>query len=373
MHIVYNIAGFYRPAGMERVLADKAGWLAAHGHRVTILTTEQKGRPAVFPLPEGVRMIDLAIGYEDNNGKGLLDKLMHYPAKQRKHMRALDRVLRELRPDVTVSMFCNEVNLIPRIKDGSVKVLEVHFSRFKRLQYARKGLWAIVDRWRSGQESRIVRKYARFVVLTQADRLNWGQMDGIRVIPNPVSFRPAHPAPLDTKTVIAVGRYTHQKGLERLLDAWNLIPEKTGWKLRLVGDGEDRPFLEKYIEKLGIGGSVILGRSESDMASVYREASILALSSRYEGLPMALIESQAFGVPAVSFDCQCGPSEIIKDGKTGILVPEGDIPALARGLERLMTDDVLRREMGRAAFADAGRWNMEQIMPQWIRLFEEIL
>ena len=153
MHILYNIAGLYRPAGMERVLTDKANWLVSHGYQVTILTTEQQGRPVAFPLDDRIVTRDLGIGYEDNNGKSLVDKLIHYPAKQLKHRKALKKALRELRPDITVSMFCNEVNLIHRMKDGSVKVLEVHFLRFKRLQYARRGLWALADRWRSAMFS----------------------------------------------------------------------------------------------------------------------------------------------------------------------------------------------------------------------------
>lgn len=372
MKILYNIAGFYRPAGMERVLADKANWLVGHGHEVTILTTEQKGRPYAFPLDNRIELRDLGIGYEDNNGGSLMDKLVHYPGKQRRHLKALKTALKELKPDITVSMFCNEVNLIPRIKDGSRKILEVHFSRFKRLQYGRKGLWALVDRYRSRRDESLVRKYDCFVVLTEEDKGFWGNMDSIRVIPNPVNFHPAEPASLDTKTVIAVGRYTHQKGLERLLEAWSLIPRE-GWKLRLVGDGEQREMLDKQIRTLALQDSVILGRAESDMASVYKNASILALSSRYEGLPMALIESQAFGVPAVSFDCKCGPKEIIKDGEDGLLVPEGDVRGLADALRRLMYDDELRCKMGRTAFARASRWSAEKIMPQWIRLFEEIL
>lgn len=373
MYILYNIAGLYRPAGMERVLTDKANWLVEHGHQVTILTTEQKGRPTAFPLDSRVEVMDLGIGYEDNNGGSLWDKLVHYPGKQRRHRKALAAVLAERRPDITVSMFCNEVNLIPRIKDGSKKVLEVHFSRFKRLQYGRKGLWALADRIRSRQDARLVRRYDRFVVLTEEDKGFWGPMDTIRVIPNPVRFRPGEPASLNTKTVIAVGRYTHQKGLERLLEAWSLIRDKSGWRLRLVGDGEDRPALEAQIRTLGMEGSVQLGRAESDMESVYSQASILALSSRYEGLPMALLECQAFGVPAVSFDCKCGPREIIRDGETGILVDEGDVLSLAAALEKLMRDDVLRKLMGQNAFRHAEAWRPEAIMPKWIQLFEEIL
>ena len=372
MHILYNIAGLYRPAGMERVLTDKANWLVAHGYDVTILTTEQKGRPVAFPLDARIRTRDLEIGYEDNNGGSLWDKLVHYPGKQRKHLRVLEAALRELKPDITVSMFCNDVNLIPRLKDGSAKVLEVHFSRFKRLQYARKGLWAVADRYRNRKDAQLAARYDRFVVLTEDDRRNWGRIPGLRVIPNPVTFHPATPAPLNSKTVIAVGRYTHQKGLDRLLDAWSRMPDRAGWKLRLVGDGELRPELEQQIAKLGQAGSVTLGRAERDMASVYEQASLLALTSRYEGLPMALLESQAFGIPAVAFDCQCGPKEIIRDGETGILVPEGDIAGLAKALQRLMQDDGLRKKMGEAAFRQAVRWDTDAIMQQWTTLFEEL-
>lgn len=373
MYILYNIAGFYRQAGMERAMALKANWFAAHGHRVTIVTTEQKGRAAAFPLDPRIELIDLAIGYEDNNGGSLWNKIVHYPGKQRRHRRALTALLMERRPDIAISMFCNEVNILPRIKDGSHKVLEVHFSRFKRLQYCRGGLWALVDKIRSRQDAALARRYDRFVVLTLQDKEFWGPMDNIRVIGNPVDFRPETPAPLDGKTVIAVGRYSLQKSLDRLVDAWNMIKDKDGWTLRLVGDGELRGELEEQIRRLSLEGSVVLGRCESDMESVYRSASILALSSRYEGQPMVLLECQTFGVPAVSFDCKCGPREIIDDGKTGFLVQEGDIPALAKALEKLMQDNALRKEMGLNAFRRAEQWRPENIMPQWIRLFEEIL
>ena len=374
MHILYNIAGFYRPAGMERVLSDKANWLVRNGHRVTILTTEQKGRPNAFPLDERIELRDLGIGYEDNNGAGLWDKLVHYPGKQRRHRKALEKALAQLKPDVTVSMFCNEVNLLPRIHDGSAKVLEVHFSRLKRLQYGRRGLWALIDRWRSAQDARLVKKYARFVVLTQDDRRNWGEGENIRVISNPVSFRPEVPAPLDSHVVLSVGRLTYQKGLDRLLEAWkSAVAAVPGWNLFLAGDGELRGELTAQAERLGISDSVRFAGNVSDMEACYRGASLVALSSHYEGLPMVLLEAQAFGIPAVSFDCQCGPREIIRDGVDGLLVKEGDVPALALALQRIMQDDALRLQMGAAALEGARRWTPDTIMQQWVSLFREIL
>lgn len=377
MRIVYNIAGMYRPSGMERVLADKANWLTAHGHEVFIFTTEQKGRPIVFPLDKSIRVVDFGIGYEDNNGSSLWDKIIHYPGKQRKHRKALAKALMEIHPDITISMFCNEVNFLPSIKDGSHKLLEVHFSRFKRLQYGREGLWAIVDRFRSWQEEKQIKKYERFVVLTEEDKNNWGESNQIVHIPNFVSFHNQSPATLDTRIVMAIGRFTHQKGLERLIEAWYLVITRlgkdSGWILSLVGDGELREELQSQISRLGLTDSVILGHSELDMEKVYRGSSILALSSRYEGFGLVLIEAQAFGVPAVAFACQCGPRDIITDGENGILVPEGDVVGLADGLIKLMTDDDLRKRMGRNAWENAFRWEAGPIMEQWMKLFEEVL
>ena len=377
MIIVYLIAGTYRAAGMERVLADKANWLASRGHKVHVITTDQQGRPHAFAMDPSIQFRDLDINYEENNGGSFLSKILKYPGKQMRHRRRLAKALKEIRADIVVSMFCNDVGFLPRIKDGSRKVLEVHFSRFKRLQYGRTGLWAMADKWRSMADLRHVRAYDRFVVLTEEDRGYWGDLPNMVVIPNSVSLKADGPAPLTGKTVIAVGRYSYQKALDRLIDAWKIIMDRlgpdSGWRLRLVGDGETRPQLEAQIVRLGLQDSIELGKVEKDMASVYHDASILALSSRYEGLPMVLLEAQSFGVPCVSFDCKCGPKDVIHDGENGLLVPEGDVPALAEALLKLMQDPEGLKNMGGAAYIDATRWQPDLIMQQWIDLFESVL
>ena len=149
MKIVYCIAGTYNSGGMERVLANKANWFAHQGHDVTIITTEQKGREPFFSLDKQITCHDLGIGYEENNGGTFLNKVLHYPFKQYRHRKRLTRLLEQIKPDITVSMFCNDVSFLPKIKDGSKKVLEIHFSKFKRLQYARKGLWRLADIYRN--------------------------------------------------------------------------------------------------------------------------------------------------------------------------------------------------------------------------------
>jgi len=375
MRIVYNIAGLYRPSGMEKILTDKANWLAAHGYEVTIITTEQKGRPDAFPLDSRIGRRDLGIGYEDNNGASLWNKIIHYPLKQYRHRKRLTEALMEIRPDVTVSMFCNEQSFLPGIKDGSRKVLELHFSRLKRLQYGRTGLWGVVDRLRSRNELRQVKRFHRFVTLTREDLSLWGNVPGICSIPNGIRLSGIVPGEHGSKTVIAVGRYMYQKGLDRLIDAWKIVEDAvgpdSGWQLRLLGDGELREELQRQVDSLGLSGSVMLCGNVKDMPSEYRDAAILALSSHYEGLPMALIEAQAYGVPAVSFDCKCGPKEVIIDGETGLLVKEGDVQALANALLELIRNPEQRRRMGEEAARQASRFDFEAIMAQWDKLFRQ--
>lgn len=361
MRILYLIPGTYRAAGMERVLAEKANWLAAHGYEILIVTSEQQGRPPAFPFDSSIRFEDLAIGYEDNNGSSFADKILHYPAKQRKHRKSLESLLEREKADIVVSMFGNEAGFLPKIKDGSRKVLEIHFSRFKRLQYGRKGLWALADKWRSRQDARTASRYDRFVVLTQEDKSYWGNLGNIRVIPNPRTFTLPEPASLQSHTVLAVGRYTHQKGFDLLLKAWKSI-DTQGWTLRIAGSGDSMEDLPS---------NVVTGPS-ANMIEEYRNAAFLVLSSRYEGLPMVLLEAQAAGLPIVAFACKCGPRDVITNGEDGLLIPEGDIAGLAAGMKRLIDDEALRKKMGAAAFRHSDRFDKERIMALWENLFHEL-
>lgn len=373
MKIIYCIACTCHSGGMERVLTNKANYLARHGYEIVVVTTDQRGKQPFFPLEPSIRSIDLGINYDENNGKSFLNKLLHYPFKQCRHKKRLKAVLMEERPDVTVSMFNNDAGFIPGIKDGSAKLLEIHFSKFKRLQYGRKGLWKLADRWRSKQDEKTVRKFDRFVVLTEEDKAYWGNLPNIMVIPNAISGIPAGTALLENKRVIAVGRYTYQKGFERLVDAWHLLASRfPDWKLDIIGDGEERPLLEQRIRSYGLERQVTLTRPTQEIGKVYQEASILASSSRYEGLPMVLLEAQAFGLPIVAFQCKCGPKDIVSDGMNGYLVPEGDTAGMAQRLEILMKDEALRKRMGLKAKESALRFNEEVIMKKWMNIFQTL-
>ena len=373
MKIIYCIAGTCHSGGMERVLANKANYLTGHGYEVVIVTTDQQGLPPFFPLAEQIRCIDLGINYEENNGKSFANKLLHYPLKQYRHQKRLAAILKREKPDITVSMFCNDAGFITRINDGSKKVLEIHFSKFKRLQYNRKGLWRLADLWRSRQDEKTVRRFDKFVVLTEEDKGYWGNLPNITVIPNANTFATSQAAALENKKVIAIGRYTYQKGFERLIEAWNILsPGFPGWKLDIIGNGEERDKLQDLIHAYHLDGQVTLVSPTKSIDKVYLDASVLVMSSRYEGLPMVLLEAQAFGLPIVSFACKCGPKDIVANGETGFLVEGNDIEGLARQLVKVMKDKNLRKQMGRKAKEASLRYAEDAVMAKWTALFDSL-
>lgn len=363
---------------MERVLANKVNWLVAHGYEVSIVTTDQRGREPYFVLDGRIRTYDLGINYDADNGR-LLSKLIRYPFRQWKHRRRLSKLLCQLRADVVVCMFNNDVSFVHKLQDGSRKILEIHFSKNKKLQYGRRGLWALADRWRTRQEEKVVRKYDRFIVLTHEDAALWGNLPNIRVIPN---SRPATVTPpiregnrYQSKRVLAVGRYDYQKGFDTLINIWHQINRThqlpDGWHLDIVGDGPQRQELQLQVERLGLEDSVHLVPPTSDIQSLYLRSSIFVLTSRYEGLPMVLLEAQAYGLPIIAFACQCGPRDVIEDGINGYLIEGWDEALFAERLTTLMNDPTLRQRMGQAALQASERFSEERIMSLWQEVMNE--
>ena len=376
MKLIYCMASVYNPGGMERVLLNKVRWFASRdGYDVTVLTTDQQDRPPFYHFPENVRIIDLGINYSADNDRSPVAKITGYFSKLRKHRKALTELLMKERADIVVSLYPSESSFIPRIKDGSKKVLELHLNRYFRLQYGRRGLLGLADRFRSWQDVRIARKFDKFVVLTREDAGYWGNLPNLEVIPNAAPSVPDIPYDASYRRVIAVGRLDYQKGFDRLLDAWALIPEelRREWRLDIFGQGEWKEMLEERIVSLGIGSSSRINQPTKDVFNEYSSSSFIVMSSHYEGLPMVLIEAMSCGLPGVCFDFRCGPKDMIIDGKNGLLVPEGDVQALARAMERLMRNETLRTAMSTEARKVVADYSEEKVMEQWNRSFKELL
>lgn len=377
MKLIYCTHSTYNPGGMERVLLNKVTYLSAlPGWEVSVVTTDQHQRPPFYPFPEQVRMTDLEINYSDDNDKGAWKKITGYLRKRKEHKRKLTALLLKEKPDIVVSLYPSESSFIPEIQDGSKKVLELHYCKFFRLQYGRKGLLGLIDQWRTRQDERIVRRFDKFVVLTNEDKGYWGNLPNLEVIPNAAKLVSDRCSDVKNKRVIAVGRLDYQKGFDRLLQAWKIVCQNdkyADWYLDIFGQGEWKEMLQQMIDGAEMSNRVCINRPTTNIGEEYAKSSMLVMSSNYEGFPMVMIEAMACGLPVVSFDFKCGPKDIIQPGENGLLVRNGDIEGLAAAMMKLMDDEAYRQRLSENAKGIISTYAEKTVMQQWITLFTTLV
>ena len=397
--IAFCTPALYSTGGVERVVSFKASFFAEQlGYDVTIIVTEGRGRDCYFPLSDRVKVINFELGFEELWRVSFLKKVFLYLIKQRQYKRLLKTELMRIRPDITISMLRREINFLTDIQDGSKKIGELHVNRanyrnfeanesniLKRL-FAKFWMRSLVGK---------LRRLDQLVVLTDKSKASWPELSNVTVIPDPITilreketvnsvkFAVAGKRGVGVNRVVTIGRYAYQKGYDLLLQAWaevepqitQIVTEKGNeeWTLDIYGQGDQTDYRQLMAE-LGIDANLChLNGPVEDVVKAYQDSSIFVLSSRFEGFGMVLIEAMACGLPVVSFDCPAGPDEIITDGVDGLLVPSGDVHALAEKLMVLMSDENLRIRLGQQALLTAQRYDMATLAGQWKALFEKVI
>ncbi len=375
LKIVYLTPALYMAGGVERVLTLKANYFAEHfGYDITIILTEGKDKPLFYPLSDKIEVVNLNIGFEELWTCSFLKKIFVYIRKQRKYKKALTNELMRLRPDITISLLRREINFINDIKDGSRKIGELHINRANYRNYNTEDVGIIKKLFSKLWSANLVsylKKLDKLVVLTEKDREAWTELNNVVAIPDPLSFVPKSVSPLTEKRVVAIARYSHEKGIDLLLKAWSIAEKRAiDWRLDVFGDG-DQTIYEQLIDELSIDRTrcALHGRT-NNVEQEYVNSSLFVLSSRFEGFGMVITEAMACGLPVVSFDCPWGPRSIIEDGKDGFLVKNGDVLALAEGLLCVMNDDSLRQSMRNAGLRNVQRFSINQIAERWKEIFE---
>jgi glycosyltransferase involved in cell wall biosynthesis len=196
-------------------------------------------------------------------------------------------------------------------------------------------------------------------------------------MPNPLPdglFLQQLQQPTARKRVITLGRLNKTKQFDLLIRAFSLLAaEFPDWDLWIWGEGPERAALEAQVGQLHMDERIFLpGRTVTPWNELAK-GQVFAMSSSHEGLPMALMEGMALGLPVVSFDCPSGPRELTRNGEDGLLIPPGDANSMAAALRRLISDDPLRAELGRkAAISVRERYSLKAVLQIWDGLFDRV-
>jgi glycosyltransferase involved in cell wall biosynthesis len=362
--------------GQERTLIDKANYLVGNGHEVMFVTYEHEG-PVVYELAPNVQHVDLNCHFFNLYKISFFQRLVETVRLKRHFRRKMKELLSEFYPDVIVIAIPNTENFIcdVMIVSGNIPVVvESHLAQ--GYQVIQRGM---TEKWLYYLYNPLnaIRKANLLVSLTKGDAYCWRRkgVNTIRVIPNPVTRYDAFMNQHKRKEgrIVCVGRLAPQKRFDRLIESFSLISSRyPTWYVDVFGDGEDKENLQRKILDLGLKDRIHLLPPTHDIYSEYLNSQFLALSSDFEGFGLVIVEAMACGIPVVATDCPFGPSEIIEDGKTGLLA-KMDAKDLADKMEWMIIHDSERMAMGIKAHQAAAKYRKEVIMPQWEYIYKSVI
>ncbi len=323
MKIVYEIEHLSTNGGIEHILTDRINYMVEKwGWDITIIILLEEDENTYYHLSGKVNIIRLGI-----KSSGLL---MCAQALWK-----LNKTVKELQPDIYVT-FQTIGALSCLLRTHKTKTIyEAHGTR---------------SCMPHPLAMRVAERFADAVVtLTKYHVADYPKAKRVEVIPNFTKGVVLSVPNYNSRLVVSAGRKCPEKNFERLEQLWSRIKENhKEWQLKIHHDTKD-------------------------MEAAYLEGSVFVMTSRFEGFGMVLIEAMSCGLPCVAFDCPYGPREIIEDGKTGFLIPYDDDDMFIEKLIYLMEHPNIREQMGKAAKESVKRFEVNDIMQKWKKLYLSIV
>ncbi|MEN5065744.1 glycosyltransferase family 4 protein [Achromobacter aegrifaciens] len=353
--------------GAERVAADLSAHWAGMGREVMVVT-QASAEGDVYTLHPKVRREVLHTAGEGGGLRGIWSNVQR--------VRALRRVVKSFRPDIVLGMMTT-ASVLSVLACAGLSCRVIATEHTHPPSQTLSGFWQRLRR--------LAYPRAASVVALTRGTADWlaQHVPGskLAVIPNPVHFPLPRAEPVLTpvsgdgrKRLLAVGRLHADKGFDLLIQAYaKLAASHPGWDLVILGEGDERRALEAQVREAGLASRIFMPGRAGNVGDWYDSADLYVLTSRFEGLSNTLLESMASGLAAVSFDCDTGPREIIREGVDGVLVrPNGDVPALCKALDAVMRNDADRVRMAQAATDVRDRFSAARVLQKWQDLFDGV-
>ena len=354
--------------GAERVATNLANHWVNKGYTVAVATLSSTSAD-FYALDPRIERIALDVAKPSEHPMAaLLNNL--------RTLRAVRRLLKQWQPQVTIALMTN-ANVYLALAGWGLPGQKIGSEQNHPPMRPLGRIWEMLRRLAYGRLDHLVALTAPSAAWLR----NHTRARHVTVIGNPVPWPlPVQPPVLDPNTLlikgrqrlIAAGRLVEQKGFDLLIEAFaRLAPDFQTWDLIIVGEGPLRGPLEAQLARLDLQGRVFLVGAVGNIGAWYMACDLYVMSSRFEGFGNTLAEALACGLPAVSFDCETGPSDIIRPEIDGLLVPPGDVSALVASLTVLMTNQALRERFAIRAVEARARFSVDGIAGQWERLFQQ--
>lgn len=367
MVLLYFTDSLRYSGGIQRMLTSKINYLAKENDYIIHLICFEKCQ-SFFSVDNRVHIHSLNI---ENKSLSVVEKILSIP----RIIKRTKSLIKTIKPDIIINENMKIMSfLLPFFIKRIPLIYVIHFS-YEGLMQLSHSIYKnkIIRKHITSIRKSILKKYSYFVVLTEEDKRKWN-LPNCMVIPNFTCINNSTQSTLTSKTAIFVGRFSPEKDLETLIKAWKIVSvTEPEWKLNLYGDGIEKNKIKSLIQELRLEESISLKGKSSNIEDVYKTASLLVLTSKFEGFVLVVLEALTMGVPCITFNIS-GCNNMIKNGVNGFLVKEHSHTAMANQIIKYIQSSTKEKHAMQQNIPETiNRYSKDIVMQQWKNLFSSLL
>ena len=376
--IVFLVESLYRKSQILRILCQKVSWLAENSeYHIYMVLSEKTKKPNRYELSPKIEMVILDVNYDKLEKENPIGRVFSYIKKKYQHRRKLKKVLRKIRPIATVSIMEKEVAFLSHIKAAGQVIYEVHYDERYRVNSSNNRLLAFLYKFLTWMRISWLtcRLKKRDILVADTDNMTkiWKKkFKNVQWIPNPLREYPPVRDQNENKKVLAINDNISETGFEHLIDMWERVANRyPEWRLHLYGIGNIGQYKE-LVKSKHLSKSIQCYNYPDNLNEIYPKYALYIQANKIDRFGQYLMEAMAYSIPCVAYKVPYGPQELIRDEINGFLIKPNYLMEFSSKLGLLIRNNELRWEMGRSSYSDVHKYELNQVMHEWLRLFDSI-